>query len=85
MVILPFTVKLTKYSIFSNTDMWCEENDQVATGRDVPSKSPEADLTSERDASKSTQVKGSFCKAAKALIQTIAIVINLVRTNTAGK
>ena len=60
-VVLPLAIKLTKYTIFSNSDVWCEENDQVSSGGDVPSKSPKAYLSSERNASKSAQVEGSIC------------------------
>ena len=52
-IVLPLAIKLTKYTIFSNSDVWCEENDQVSSGGDVPSKSPKAYLSSERNASKS--------------------------------
>ena len=52
-VVLPLTIELSEDSIFSNSDVWCEENDQVSSGGDVPSKSPKAYLSSERNASKS--------------------------------
>ena len=51
---LTLTIKLTEDSILSNSDVWCEENDQVTLGGDVASESTEADLASEGDASEST-------------------------------
>ena len=84
-IVLPLTVKLTEYTIFSYSDVWCKENDKVAVGGDVTRESTEADLACEGDASESAQVEGSFCKAAKAILQAIAVVIDLIWTNTAGK
>ena len=53
-VVLPLTIELSEDSIFSNSDVWCEEDDQVASGGDVPCEGPKSDLTGEWDACEST-------------------------------
>ena len=53
-VVLPLTIELSEDTIFSDSDVWCEEDDQVAAGGDVSSEGSKADFAGEGDAGEST-------------------------------
>ena len=84
-VVLPLTIELSEDSILSDSNVWCKEDYKVTSSGDVPCKGTKTDLSCEGDASESSKVEGTFGHAAKTLIQAIAVVIDLIRANTAGK
>lgn len=79
------TLKLSKFTVWSNSHMRWKKNDQVSSFWHMVSKCVKTNFTYERHSCEATHVEASADNTRQSTIQTVWIMIDLIWTYTASE